>query len=138
MKLVGIMILFISAIFDIHNQKIPAGWLLSSVFIMTICRIYVWINGIGSWRDFIFAFVPGILIYLFSRISGEIGSGDGLLVIITGCLFSWKDHFIMLFLAFFLAAVFSMGLILVKHDIKNRRIAFAPFLFVASGMVLCL
>ena len=138
MKYVLMFFLLFSTIFDIRDKKIPALWIWSSVLVLVIYRIALCLNGMSSIGEFVFSFIPGILLYVFSCVSNGIGKGDGLLIITTGCFFSWKEHLLMLLLAFFLVAVFAMGVVVCKGGFKNQRIAFVPFLTAASGICLYL
>jgi len=92
MNYVIIFFLLISMIFDIRNQKIPALWIWCSVVVMAGYRLYLWWNGESTALDVVVSFIPGLLLYLFSCISNGIGKADGLLIIATGCFFSWDKH----------------------------------------------
>ena len=132
MSYVITIILFISMVFDIRSQKIPALWIWCSIAVMTGYRLYLWRNGESTALDVMISFIPGVLVYLFSCISNGIGKADGLLIIVTGCFFSWEKHLEVLFFSFFLAAFFSMGVVIFKRNLKNQRIPFVPFLCAAS------
>ena len=132
MSYVITIILFISMVFDIRSQKISALWIWCSIAVMTGYRLYLWRNGESTALDVMISFIPGVLVYLFSCISNDIGKADGLLIIVTGCFFSWEKHLEVLFFSFFLAAFFSMGVVIFKRNLKNQRIPFVPFLCAAS------
>ena len=134
MNYVIIFFLLISMIFDIRNQKIPALWIWCSVVVMAGYRLYLWCNGESTALDVVVSFIPGLLLYLFSCISNGIGKADGLLIIATGCFFSWDKHLEVLLFSFFLAAFFSMGVVIFKRNLRNQRIPFVPFLCAASAI----
>lgn len=134
MNYVIIFFLLISMIFDIRNQKIPALWIWCSVVVMAGYRLYLWRNGESTALDVVVSFIPGLLLYLFSCISNGIGKADGLLIIATGCFFSWDKHLEVLLFSFFLAAFFSMGVVIFKRNLRNQRIPFVPFLCAASAI----
>lgn len=138
MNYVVMISLLISMIFDIKSQKIPTIWLWCSIGIVMVYRIIISLRGDDTWNSFILALLPGVFLLIFAKISNQIGKGDGLLILITGCYFSCNQHAEVLFISFFLAAIYSMGIMLIKRDYKNRRIAFAPFLFVASVVIMYL
>lgn len=138
MKYVLMLFLLICTIFDIRTKKIPAVLIWSGILVMAMYRIFLLETGNDSVADFVRSVMPGLLLYFFSRISNQVGSGDGLLIIATGSFFTWKEHLGMLLAAFVMAAVFSGGLLVLKHEAVNRKIPFVPFLFAASGMALCL
>lgn len=136
MKYIIMLFLIVSMVYDIREKKIPALWIWGSILIMVVYRFHMWWNGECTALEVMLAFIPGLLLYIFSRISSEIGNGDGLLIIATGCFFSWEEHLKVLFFAFFLAAFFSMGTIIFKRDFKNRRIPFIPFLCSAAAIII--
>lgn len=138
MNYVIIFFLLISMIFDIRNQKIPALWIWCSVVVMAGYRLYLWGNGESTALDVVVSFIPGLLLYLFSCISNGIGKADGLLIIATGCFFSWDKHLEVLLFSFFLAAFFSMGVVIFKRNLRNQRIPFVPFLCAASAITIYL
>ena len=138
MSYVIIIFLLISMIFDIRNQKIPALWIWCSVVVMAGYRLYLWWNGESTALDVVVSFIPGLLLYLFSCISNGIGKADGLLIIATGCFFSWDKHLEVLFFSFFLAAFFSMGDVIFTRNLRNHRIPFVPFLCAASVIAIYL
>lgn len=138
MNCILMLFLLICMIFDIRSRKIPAVVIWMGIGVMGIYRIWGLWNGECNMADFICSVMPGVWLYFFSCISRQMGKGDGLLIIATGCFFTWKIHLGMLILAFTMAAVFSGVLIVWKRDFKNKKIPFVPFLFVASGIALCL
>lgn len=128
--------LFMSAVFDIRNRKIPSVLIWSFFVIMTGYRIVMIVRGMTSFAEIIGLLLPGILLLILSRISNEIGNGDGLLVIATGCYLGGIRNIGMVFLAFLLAAFTAIALLIGARSMRNKKIAFAPFLLAASLIVI--
>ena len=128
--------LFMSAVFDIRNKKIPSVLIWSFFVIMTGYRIVMIVRGMTSFAEIIGLLLPGILLLTLSRVSNEIGNGDGLLVIATGCYLGGIRNIGMVFLAFLLAAFTAIALLIGARSMRNKKIAFAPFLLAASLIVI--
>ena len=128
--------LFMSAVFDIRNRKIPSVLIWSFFVIMTGYRIVMIVRGMTSFAEIIGLLLPGILLLTLSRVSNEIGNGDGLLVIATGCYLGGIRNIGMVFLAFLLAAFTAIALLIGARSMRNKKIAFAPFLLAASLIVI--
>lgn len=78
------------------------------------------------------ACVPGIIALLFARISGEvIGYGDGVLFLMMGIYLPIEKILSTGMLAFSIAGVVALVLLVVFHKKGNYRIPFIPFLSVA-------
>lgn len=136
MMYIFIGFLFMSAVFDIRNRKIPSVLIWSFFVIMTGYRIVMIVRGMTSFAEIIGLLLPGILLLILSRISNEIGNGDGLLVIATGCYLGGIRNIGMVFLAFLLAAFTAIALLIGARSMRNKKIAFAPFLLAASLIVI--
>ena len=133
MNCIMMLFLLISVIYDIKEQKIPTVWLWGNLLIGIVYRVFFWKE--GDRMDILFAMLPGMLIFIIAKITRQIGEGDGYLLMITGCFFSIQNHTKMLLLAFLITAGFSVGTVMIKRDKKNRRIPFAPFVFLASVII---
>ena len=136
MKIIFCFYLLTGALCDIRSQKLPgillwAGSVLSGVYAL----LHI-IEGKRSLFDLFISLLPGGLCYIFSRISRAMGEGDVWLIIITGAILSFYDAAKVLSIAFFLSAVGSFFILIIKRDMKNQRIAFVPFLFLAAVIVL--
>lgn len=134
MSYIIILFLVVSMIFDIRKKQIPAIWIWAGIIVMSSYRLYLWWTGASSTWEVIISFIPGLILYLFARISNGMGDGDGLLIITTGCFFGWEEHLKVLFFSFFMAAFFSMGYVIFKRNFRNQRIPFVPFLCAAAAI----
>ena len=136
MKYIVIGYLLISSFLDIRSKKLPTVWVLGGLLIMGIYSMFSLLLGKREWVDLLGTLLPGISILLLSKISNQIGSGDGLLFLFTGLYFSVREQWTMVFLSFFLAAAGSICLLLGKRSCKNRRIPFVPYIGAAAIVVL--
>ncbi|MEG0961343.1 MAG: type IV prepilin peptidase [Lachnospiraceae bacterium] len=70
-----------------------------------------------------------ILISMLSR--GNVGLGDGILLIITGIYLGGNENLELLCIGLALAGCWSLGLLFFGKKGKKDKIAFAPFLLIA-------
>lgn len=126
--------LLVCMVCDIKEQKIPTVWLMGNLIVGIIYRRFFWEDDFGG--RLIISLMPGLFLFILSKITRQLGTGDGCMVMVTGCFLAVENHIRLLVVAFFLAAVFAMGIVIVRHETVNRRIPFAPFLFMANGIII--
>ena len=128
-KIVFGIYLLILGVVDIRTRRIPAFCLLVglalSLFIIMFGNYFPWIQ-----------VLPGLLIggifLVLSKISKEkIGYGDSAIIMILGIACGYKQQLFTLFVAFFMAALCSMILIVAKKINRKGSLPFIPFLGVA-------
>ena len=92
--------------------------------------------------DYLYAMLPGVFLLLLSWITrGQVGSGDGMCLLVSGLWIGSEKAGLQLFCAAVMSAVYAAGLLIYErvHG-KNREkgaeqtIAFVPFL--AAGALL--
>ena len=82
------------------------------------------------------AILPGILLLLFSWITKEvIGYGDGLTVLVLGMYMSLSQMAVVGVLAFGVAGVVALALLVFCKKTGGYRMPFIPFLGIATGIV---
>jgi leader peptidase (prepilin peptidase)/N-methyltransferase len=81
--------------------------------------------------------IGALILLIYHVTKGEIGEGDGWLLIVTGIFLGIGRNFELLMSGLLLAAICSLFLILFKKAGKKREIPFVPFLFLGyMGMVI--
>ncbi len=74
----------------------------------------------------------GVLLLILARVSAEkIGYGDALMVIVSGAYLGIFMNIRLLMWAFFISALFSLLLLILKKAGRYTRIPFAPFLLIS-------
>jgi leader peptidase (prepilin peptidase)/N-methyltransferase len=74
----------------------------------------------------------GVSVLIISLVTkGKIGSGDGVVLMITGMCLGFFDNLFLLLTAAFLSAIVGIFLLLIKKVNRNYEIPFIPFLFVS-------
>ena len=112
-------------------------------------KLSVWILGIGFAGSVLYGFVhnglfevltgiiPGVFLFILSiLLPHSVGLGDGILTIIYGVVYGWKQVCFWLICGFLLAAVFGVYISLFRKGMC-RMIPLVPFLtLVHVGMCL--
>lgn len=111
------------SIWDIRFRKLPIGILVVGM----IGGVVYCIFDIGIVQ-IVLGMIPGIIVLAVAIfIPNCIGVGDGMLAIVYGLLYGWKDTCIWLLLSFWLAAVFGVLFQCLKKESKICM-PFIPFL----------
>lgn len=127
--------LMVSALWDMKTKKLPAVWLYGGLAWMGIYGVYQLIVGNRKWWELLAALLPGILCYLLARLSKAMGEGDALLILGCGLCFALKSVLSITMAAFFLSAIGAVVIMIVKRNMKNKRIPFVPYLFCGTAIV---
>jgi len=135
MTSVLLIILLAAACCDLKNRTIPIWLILISmvfgVITLGLSRSPTLIKAhiVGGFLAFL---IIAPLVYITK---GQIGTGDLLLLAVTGLLSGWTDLLNILFLSVLLSGVFSILLIVLKKGSSRSEIPFAPFIFLATAVV---
>lgn len=113
---------------DMRTRKIGMQWIIlfgTAGMIMNIVfhsPWHIWFSGI----------MPGIVILIFGKLTGEqIGYGDGLIVIVTGLFLSGRENVSLFLIGLFLCAVSTTVLFFTGKITRRTTLPFVPFLAVA-------
>lgn len=125
------IILGIQAFWDLRDKAIPC-----------IVSIAGALAGIGfcfaegrSLASILIACIPGLAALLIAKLSNEvIGYGDGILLVVMGFFLSIEKLVAIGMLAFSIAGVFALILLVIFHKKGSYRIPFVPFLAFAYGL----
>lgn len=128
-KIILLFALFGIAWFDYRTKLIDTRWLWM-VGLIGLALILSQ-NGTDATGQVIAGAVPGVLLLLFSWISGEsIGFGDGWLFVVTGIFLGLRKNMLLMLGTLLLAGVFAIFCLVLKKKKKSDRIALAPFVLV--------
>lgn len=128
-------IFIVVSIIDIKYRLIPD---FISVLIIFSATLFIFV-GNSSFYDAILGMVlGGGFLFLLALIPGAIGGGDVKLMFAMGLFLGCNKTLIALFIAFIVAAVFSLVLIFLGKKGRKEYIPFGPFLAVGSFIALIL
>lgn len=127
----GILLLY-SSYTDIKKREISALVLMIFMIMGIVCTIYG--ERISLTEVFFGVFIGVFLIAISILTHGELGLGDGLLLCVTGLYLGFVRNILLLLIALFISAIFSMFLLLFKCGLK-REYPFVPFLFLSYSLM---
>lgn len=128
--------MIILAVMDIKKRQVHLGFLLSGIIwgiLAGMCERKVLAG------EIIAGAVVGVLFILLSKLTKEsFGYGDSILIVIMGVFLGFWNLIAVLFISFFLAALFSIIMLLKTKFNKKSKFPFIPFLMAsyAGGMIL--
>ena len=134
--IVCILYLFLLSLIDIKKRKIPIWGLIIGVAMSVLLQCII------RDKDFILIVsgaMTGIIFIVVSRVTNEkFGYGDSILILALGIFLGFWNILYLLFIAFLLAAVYSIFLLSVYHRGKKESFPFVPFLAMGyvGGMML--
>lgn len=125
------------SVFDFRWRYIPGRSLAAGVVLSCCWAMGRAMLGAQSWLAFGIGLIPGVIILLLAKVSGEqIGRGDAWELIYMGNWLGWSYCLTALGIA--LSGIFltSALLLVLGRAKRNTRIPFVPFLF--AGVVIWL
>ncbi len=133
-----IVVLSVCVIFDIKRREIPLVLLVILGGIVAFLWGYeVFWQGLG-YMQFL-GVIPGIFMLILARISEEsVGYADGIVVAEIGLLTGVGRCLFILSAALFLAAIFSLFVLVIKKVSKKYKVPFIPFFTSAYAFSLLL
>lgn len=117
-------------IWDIKTKKIPTIYLY---ILFAVGVGYAVINGYMTkeWLQIGLSLLPGIFFLVYGTLTKQMGTADGIIILIVGCFLSSFEVLLWIFWAFVFASVYAASLLIREKGQRNSRIAFVPFLFLA-------
>lgn len=126
MLIFSVFMIAILSCYDVMYQKIPVCWVIS--FLTGACILRGCLTEIG-FAEWLKSILPGGLLLLWGRFTREsIGYADGMILCGLGILFGFSGALEVILYAFFLAAVFSMIILMLGKRGRKETIAFVPFM----------
>lgn len=127
------IILLIQSIWDLREKEIPT---IVSVIggVMGLClSIATGRNGI----EILCACIPGVFCFLCCKVTkGAVGYGDAILLTAMGMVYSLGELGVICCVAFGLASVVALGLLVIFRKKGNYEIPFVPFLAIGWAVEL--
>lgn len=128
-------------IFDVKSKKIPFV-VLGAGGIWSVIGLVFKAAETGILQTLLFiltGIVPGAVLVVLSFLTEKkIGYGDGIVLMILGCMEGAGTAFLVFCTGLFLQSLFAVGLLIVKKADKQSCIPFVPFLLAARIMLLFL
>jgi len=118
---------------DVRKKQLPRLYLICCIIISVVLFIG---SSRGVTLEAAAGLLPGIAVMILGRIcGGGIGEADGIMLMLLGLLFGASECLKILLVAFFLAGITAVPLILFLHADRKSRLPFYPFLL--AGFLVC-
>ncbi len=130
--------LIVITFIDLDYQIIPDQFLITTLLAAVILLVLKHRSWDGVWG----ALGLGLGFYLIRAVGSillrkeSMGFGDVKYAAVLGLLLGWKAGLVAVMLAFFSAAIFSLGLMTVNRAEWGQRIPFGPFLSLGALLAL--
>lgn len=122
-------ILIVVSIIDIEHQIIPNKLI---VFTLVAGIILAFIDNISFINAVVGMLLGGGVLLILALVPGSLGGGDIKLMFVLGIFLGAKGVIFALFLAFVIASIISILLLLFKIKKRKDHIPFGPFLALGS------
>lgn len=124
-SMIGILLL-VCAIQDIRKKKIFLWFIILGAILISSCVFFY--NAL-SIVDIIGGVAIGAIVMVISiATDGKIGLGDGMLLIATGIGLGFWNNLELFAISLFMAAIVSIGLLILQLADRKKSIPFVPFL----------
>ena len=124
----------VHSIEDIRDKKITVTITLFFGIIGVILHLLL---GRQGMNEMLFGALSGTVVLAAGRLlKGGIGTGDGIVFMLTGLYLGAERNVTLMVLSFFLAGIYGFYRMLIKGDAKNREMPFIPFLFLGYCIML--
>lgn len=136
LKIMGMLILMIASLSDIRTGRVSL-WMVLFAGVCSLLSAAVGITDrMTTIPDLLVSLLPGAILLFIGFISANaIGYGDGLMMFMVGPLFGVECMVEGMLLAFFVSAIVSILLIVLRKVNRKTTIPFIPFLASALGVV---
>lgn len=124
-EVIVMILLVVFGIEDVRKKSFSLPMLVVAFGFALLFRLFL----LGEWKVGATGMGSGILVWLISKISqGQIGRGDGFLLMVTGVLLGFWENMELFLAALFFCAFYSAGVLILRRKGRGYRIPFVPFL----------
>ena len=110
------------------EKAIPWLFLICGGVCVGIGLVYGVVTEDVNWYEPVLGMVPGVILLVIARVTGKMGYGDGIILMMIGCVTTYWGGCVVLCLSSFLAAVFCVVLLAFRKVKRHSRIPYVPFL----------
>jgi prepilin peptidase len=136
LKMMGMLILGIASVSDIRTGRVSLWMVLLAGVCSGLSAVIGITDRMTTVPELLSAMIPGAILLWIGFISANaIGYGDGLMMFMVGPLFGVERMVEGMLLAFFVSAIVSILLIVLRKVNRKTTIPFIPFLASALGVV---
>lgn len=117
---------------DIRRRKVPAWLLAAGGILAAAAAVSQWSGAIDLCKEIL----PGTLLLSIAFVTKQAGYGDGIVLLCLGVLSGGGKSLLIFGIGLFLAAVFSLAVLVLRKAGRDTRIPFLPFLAAAWAVTM--
>ena len=143
MRFIFLILLIYLSVVDVKRRKVPT---MACLLMGTAILVWMCMGRALNWTDSMMGACIGIFLIVAAFITGQaVGTGDGLVFILSGLLLGFWGNMQLLFISLFIELLFMGGWLLVRKvrnkkvcmsEAMKKRIPFLPFILL-SYIYLC-
>lgn len=123
--ILGTMLLF-CGLQDLRKKKVVLWMILLGAILILLC---LFLTDSFSVTESMGGALVGLTVVMISKVTGgKIGMGDGFILCVTGLALGFWSNLEVFAIALFVAAIFSIILLIFRLADRNKSIPFVPFL----------
>lgn len=126
------LFLGVSSISDYRSRTVSIRWIGLWMAVGIGTDIYKVYYGELTIAGLLCSIIPGVCLLCVAVLSGAAGSGDGFAWLIVGFLWDSADCLGAFAVSLFLAFIWSVGVLILKHVGRKSRLPFLPFSFAGT------
>lgn len=133
----SLFVYFLAAsVYDVKNREIPLFVSAVAACLLFVIRLYLVCRGEMPLQTAFLGVGIGIVLLIVSALTkGEIGSGDGIMFIVSGLVSGFYENGVLLFVSLVFTAAAGSVLVVVKRVGRKYELPFAPFVFAGYGVI---
>lgn len=122
------------SIFDGRERRIPAICIYVGLLGAAGVVLYECIREPVKWKWIILSALlgvfPGALMLALSYVTGKVGQGDGLVLIVVGMLTGYASCLLLICFSLLAMSFWCIGMLVCKRGARNTKVPYLPFLTV--------
>ena len=127
--LVAVYLLGLS-VYDYREKSVPIQLLTAGAVWAAIMLLVEIVSGMWMWNR-IWDMIPGVLLFVIARMTGNLGLADGIVLWIVGVILGRGEAWMLLLISFMLVFIFSVCFLFLKRIHMKSKIPYIPFLNIA-------
>lgn len=126
--------LIVLSVFDGRECKVPIGLIKGGFLVTFVFVLWRCIGNPTEWKWYVLAallgMLPGMFFLGMSYITGKVGAGDGLVMMVVGMLVGYKECLMLVAFSLLLMSIWCIGILCSRRGNRHSRIPYLPFITV--------
>lgn len=124
--------LIVLSFFDSRECKVPLAMISGGFLMALVCLLCRCLSNPTEWKwivlTVVLGIVPGAFMVGAAYVTGKIGFGDGLVLMVTGMMVGYRRCLVVIGFSLLVMSVWCIGVLCCKKGNRNTRVPYIPFL----------